>query len=292
MSKALSNITEMLQRLETTLLRFTPPPPPGLSNQQDQAGEDNNLHARVNMMEALLFRLDFPDFSKIDTIVQSAKQLNMIEASNGNDSTVLRMNVPTTCPQFQLYSHDSDHEQEGTTDTAAAASTSAQSDVDVDSREAECCDTGALHVDAIVQTDAWEPLSSSKHIVEHENAGRSGARPTEKLFGETRRAQVLQEQDNNDTNSYRNLLGTWVPIDSLQRNDLVKVIAPFVDSTRGVQIQLAKNTIGRILHIDTEGDAEIRFPSLDALRPCERNRWILATMFSNLEKYDGSLDAP
>ena len=60
----------------------------------------------------------------------------------------------------------------------------------------------------MVQTDVWEPLSSSKCIEERKNAGHSVVQPMEELLEETRRAQYLQEHDDMDTSNYRNLLGT------------------------------------------------------------------------------------
>ena len=84
---------------------------------------------------------------------------------------------------------------------------------------------------------------------------------------------------------YKQLIGEWIPIDVPEINDVVRVEVAFVDATVGVQLQLAKNTIGRIVHIDEEGDAEIHFPSLEALYPRERYRWVLASGFKNMRKH-------
>ena len=86
------------------------------------------------------------------------------------------------------------------------------------------------------------------------------------------------------------MIGEWVPIDTLAPNDFVKVVAPFIDATVGVQIQLAEGTIGRVRCIDVEGDAEVRFPNLTALLPRERNRWILAKSFPHVRKLDNKAE--
>ena len=83
---------------------------------------------------------------------------------------------------------------------------------------------------------------------------------------------------------YKNLIGEWIPIGAPKINDMVKIAAPFVDATVGVQVQLAADTIGQIVNVDKEGDAEIHFPSLTALYPRERYRWILADHFKHMTK--------
>ena len=84
---------------------------------------------------------------------------------------------------------------------------------------------------------------------------------------------------------YKQLIGEWIPIGVPEINDVVKVEVAFVDATVGVQLQLAKNTIGKIVRVDEEGDAEIHFPSLEALYPRERYRWVLASGFKNMRKH-------
>ena len=98
----------------------------------------------------------------------------------------------------------------------------------------------------------------------------------------------LLSADVADAQTLHQLKGEWVPIDVLQPQDIVKIKLPFVDSTVGVQIQLPQDMIGRVLCIDAEGDAEVRFPDLIALLPKERNRWILSGSFRNLVKHKNS----
>ena len=81
------------------------------------------------------------------------------------------------------------------------------------------------------------------------------------------------------------LVGEWVPLNTPVVGDVIKVIAPFVDATVGVQIQLTPSTIGKVIGVDAEGDAEVRFAGLSSLCAKERNRWILAANFRNLEKF-------
>ena len=97
---------------------------------------------------------------------------------------------------------------------------------------------------------------------------------------------LFSTEDENNANAYQQLIGEWVPIETLDTNDFVKVAAPFVDSTVGIQVQLAKGMIGRVRRIDEEGDAEVHFPSISALIPRERIRWILAGSFRHLLKLD------
>ena len=80
-------------------------------------------------------------------------------------------------------------------------------------------------------------------------------------------------------------MSKWIPISDLIVNDVVKVVTPFLDSPTGVRINLAVDMFGKVLKVDEEGDAEIRFPALEQLYPRERNRWVLATCFGNTVKH-------
>ena len=95
--------------------------------------------------------------------------------------------------------------------------------------------------------------------------------------------------DEKSVETYGTLVGKWIPIETLAAKGLVKVVAPFTDSTVGVQIRLPRDSIGRVYCIDEDGDAEVRFPSLTALWPRERSRWIHAKDFQHLVKYEGEL---
>ena len=95
----------------------------------------------------------------------------------------------------------------------------------------------------------------------------------------------IERADKTDAITYANLTGEWIPISDLIVNDVVKVVTPFLDSTTGVRINLAVDMFGKVLKVDEEGDAEIRFPALEQLYPRERNRWVLATCFGNMVKH-------
>ena len=82
----------------------------------------------------------------------------------------------------------------------------------------------------------------------------------------------------------QHLVGVWTPIDKLKKGDVIKVSSPFVDATVGLQVQLAEDTLGSVIGIDTDGDAEVHFPSLTQLRERERYRWILRSSFCHLVK--------
>ena len=93
---------------------------------------------------------------------------------------------------------------------------------------------------------------------------------------------------NDDTKAhdeYQKLVGEWLPIDCLNINDIVRVAEPFHGSTQGVRLWMQSGTIGRVTCVDDEGDVEVRFPSLAALYPRERNRWILQHDLKSIEKY-------
>ena len=94
--------------------------------------------------------------------------------------------------------------------------------------------------------------------------------------------------DNMAADLYKELKGTWTPINNAIANDMVRVVTPFVDSTVGVQIQLPKDVVGKIIQVDAEGDALVRFPGLAPLIPGERSRWILASAFQNMERLEAT----
>ena len=88
---------------------------------------------------------------------------------------------------------------------------------------------------------------------------------------------------------YSCLFGEWTPISTLHKGDVVKVMEPFVDSTKGLRIYLDLGTLGTVVTVDEDGDAEINFHELVALTPAERNRWILLSSFRNKRKLTPSV---
>ena len=82
--------------------------------------------------------------------------------------------------------------------------------------------------------------------------------------------------------SFQQLVGEWIAIDMLRTGDFIKVVAPFVDATVGIQVQLTANMLGKVIRIDAEGDAEVRFPGLTELYARERSRWVLSSSFDNI----------
>ena len=94
--------------------------------------------------------------------------------------------------------------------------------------------------------------------------------------------QVRSTADAAEVAELQQLVGEWTAIDELQVNDIIKVRSFFTDATVGVQVHLAQDALGKVLRIDSEGDAEIRFPNFVALYPQERTRWILKTNVVNL----------
>ena len=48
--------------------------------------------------------------------------------------------------------------------------------------------------------------------------------------------QHVSYPNDGTANMYQGLVGRWVPTETLQVHDAVKVVAPFVDSLHGVQV--------------------------------------------------------
>ena len=114
-------------------------------------------------------------------------------------------------------------------------------------------------------------------------------------IGDLKEDKAIQVDDDNltdemDAEDYQQLKGEWVPVTTLENDGLVKVEKAFVDSTAGVRVYLPRGIVGRVLRVDEEGDAEVRFPALSAFFPRERSRWILEDIFANLVMYNGKLE--
>ena len=74
----------------------------------------------------------------------------------------------------------------------------------------------------------------------------------------------------------------WEPIDELVVGNVVRVETRFETADEPLQVMVAKSTKGVVEHVDSDGDALIRFPSLGGLR-CN-TRWVLSADFGKMSR--------
>ena len=287
---SLGDISLRLSRIEDTRSEVRMLPPPGLTvPTTSEATLRSKLEKRVSGMESLLFRASFSDFQVLDQVVADAKvywETSCVQAKIGEPECEATPNHTAMRGSEEWFDIRDEFSHMG---TQTIPCTMVDEAIQTES------------VTAHTETSIWEPVpDSTTFIVQDDRADYEcevrSCNSNTLFFGISDVCHVASQTDCQleqgrsvsdaaEAAEFQQLVGEWTPIDELHVNDIVKVRLPFTDATVGVQVQLAQGAIGKVLRIDSEGDAEVRFPHFVALYPQERKRWILKANFDNLEKH-------